>query len=99
MVRHIVAWNYRDGFTDAENMANALKVKDGLESLIHAIDGIVEIKVHINELSSSNKDIVLNSLFESEEALKNYQIHPEHKKIGEFVGSVTQNRACIDYFE
>lgn len=98
MLRHIVTWNYKDGFSEAENKENALKIKQGLEALIY-IGGVVEIQVHINALASSNKDIVLNSLFESEEALANYQVHPEHKKIGAFIGFATQNRACIDYYE
>jgi len=98
MLRHIVTWNYKDGFSEDENKENALKIKQGLEAL-EDIDGVVEIKVYINALSSSNKDIVLNSLFESEEALAEYQVHPEHKKMGAFIGSVTQNRACIDYYE
>ena len=98
MLRHIVTWNYKDRFSEDENKENALKIKQGLEAL-EDIDGVVEIKVYINALSSSNKDIVLNSLFESEEALAEYQVHPEHKKMGAFIGSVTQNRACIDYYE
>ena len=99
MVRHIVTWNYKDGFTNVENKENALKVKSELESLVQCIDGIIELKVYINALSSSNKDIALNSLFESEEALAAYQTHPEHKRVSAFVGSVVQNRACIDYYE
>lgn len=99
MVRHIVTWNYQDGFTEDENKENALNIKHGLESLLHRIDGIIDIKVYINELSSSNRDIVLNSLHESEEALSNYQFHPEHKKISSFIGSVMKNRSCIDYYE
>ncbi|MCL2408967.1 MAG: Dabb family protein [Oscillospiraceae bacterium] len=98
MLRHIVTWNYKDGFSEAENKENALKIKHGLESLAY-FDGVIEIKVYINELGSSNKDIVLNSLFESEEALTAYQIHPEHKKMSALIGSVMQNRACIDYYE
>ena len=99
MVRHIVTWNYRDGFSESENKENALRIKNELESLKHSIEGIIEMRVHINELSSSNKDLVLNSLFESAEALANYQVHPEHVRVGGFVRSVTQNRACIDYYE
>jgi hypothetical protein len=38
-------------------------------------------------------------LFENEEALATYQAHPEHKRVSVFVGSVMQDRACIDYFE
>jgi len=99
MVRHLVTWNYKEGFSSAENKKNALKIKHDLESLIQSIEGIIEMKVYINELSSSNRDIVLNSLFESEAALANYQLHPEHKKVSMFVGSVMQDRACIDYHE
>ena len=99
MVRHIVAWNYKEGFSETENRENAQKVKDELEALTQYIDGIVELKVYINTLASGNKDIVLNSLFQSEEALADYQIHPEHKRVSSFVGTVVQNRACIDYYE
>ena len=99
MLRHIVTWNYKDGFTDSENIENAQKVKSELESLTHFIDVIIDLKVYINELSSSNKDIVLNSLFENEEALAAYQVHSEHQRVGAYVGSVLQNRACIDYYE
>ena len=99
MIRHIVTWNYKDGFSESENRENALKVKYELESLPQFIDGIIAFKVHINQLSSSNRDIILNSLFESEEALANYQIHPKHKAVSALVGSFFQDRACIDYYE
>ena len=99
MLRHIVTWNYKDGLSDIENKANALKVKYELESLITSINGIIEINVYINELKSSNRDIILNSLFVSEDALSAYQAHPEHKRVSEFIGSVMQNRSCIDYYE
>ena len=99
MIRHIVMWNFKDGFANHENIEHAKKVKTELEALIQYIDGIIELKVHINALSTSNKDIVLNSLFESEETLAEYQIHPEHKRVGAYVGTVMQNRVCIDYYE
>jgi len=97
MVRHIVSWNFKDGLSDAENSRNALAVKTELENLKGTIEGIVELEVHTNVLHSSNKDIVLNSLFVSEEALAAYQAHPDHKKVGELVAKVLQDRACIDY--
>ena len=99
MIRHIVTWNFVDGFSEAEKKTNALNIKQGLESLKQIIDGVIEINVYINELSTSNRDIILNSLFESEEALADYQVHPAHQEVSAFIGSVTQNRACIDYFE
>jgi hypothetical protein len=99
MVRHIVCWNYRDGFLDNQNKEIALKIKKELENLVNKIDGLIEIKVLVNIFSTSNKDIVLNSLFKNEQALASYQIHPEHKQISEFVGKVMQNRVCIDFLE
>ena len=99
MVRHIVAWNYKEGFSELENKANAQKVQSELEALPQYIEGIIEMKVYTDLLPSGNRDIVLNSLFESEEALAAYIVHPAHKRAGEFVRSVTQDRASFDYNE
>ena len=88
-----------DEFTDEENKQNALKAKSEIEALVQCIEGIIELKVYINELASSNRDFAVNSLFESEDALAAYQLHPEHKRVSEYIGSVMQNRACIDYYE
>lgn len=99
MIRHIVAWNYKEGFSESENEKNAEKVKSELEALTQCIDGIVELKVYKNTLPSGNRDIILNSLFLSEDALNAYQTHPEHQRVSEFVGTVMQDRVCIDYYE
>jgi len=99
MLRHIVAWNFKEGFTDEQNRENALKVKSELESLINHIDGLVEIRVFIDQLPSSTRNIVLNSLLRDEEALAVYQAHPEHQRVATFVASVTRDRVCVDYLE
>ena len=99
MIRHVVAWDYREGFSDAENRENALRVKTEAEALIHSVEGIVEIKVHTDLLGSSERDVVLSSLHESEEALAAYQAHPEHQKVAAFIGTVLGNRVCVDYPE
>lgn len=99
MIRHIVTWNYADGFSVEQNIENAKKMKEEIENLTHCIDGIIELKVIINPLSSSNADVLLNSAFESEEALAAYQIHPAHHRVSRFVGTIMKNRICIDYFD
>lgn len=99
MIRHIVMWNFKDGFTQEENIRNARKVKAELEGLSSTIYGIVSLEVIISTLASSNRDVVLNSLFISEEALANYQIHPDHVRVSGYVGTVMMNRSCIDYLE
>lgn len=98
MVRHMVAWNFAEGFTDDENHKNAETMKRELENLKNLISGIVSIQVFINPLNSSDSDLLLDSVFESEEALKAYVVHPEHVRVGTtFVKPVTSNRKCIDF--
>ena len=99
MVRHIVMWTYKEGLTDRENHENAIKIKSELEALKHSIEEVIEMKVHINTLSSSNMDIMLDSSFENEETMARYKVHPEHMKIAGFIGAVLQNRTVIDYYE
>ncbi|EON72633.1 Dabb family protein [Lysinibacillus sphaericus] len=97
MIRHIVMWNHKDDFNHEEKVINAQKVKNELESLPQMIDGIISLNVIINPLSTSNREIILNSLFESEDHLQQYQVHPEHVRVSQFVGSVVKDRVCIDF--
>jgi len=90
-------WRYKDGLTDSENHENAEKVKSILESLKDSIKEIIEIKVYINTITTSNIDIMLDSLFEDEESMAAYKIHPEHLKVVDFIGSVLQDRVVFDY--
>lgn len=97
MVRHLVAWNYADGFTADENRMHALDMKRELENLKNLIDGIVSIHLYIDPLESSDADLLLDSVFVNEEALKNYITHPEHVRVGSnFVKPFTKNRKGID---
>lgn len=98
MVRHIVMWNFKEGFTPEENAANAKRVKTELEALTATIPGTVSLHVYTG-LNTGDRNVVLNSLFESEEALAAYQVHPDHVRASNYVGTVMANRACIDYVE
>ena len=99
MVRHIVIWNYQEGFSPEEKALKGKEVKEKLEALKEIISGVIALNVHIDSLSSSTKDVILNSLFESEEALSAYQVHPAHKEVSAFVGTVMKDRVCMDYYE
>lgn len=99
MIRHIVTWNFRDGFTPEENRRHARQVKTEVEALAAVIPGIISLEVIIDGLASGNRDVALVSLFESEEALTAYQVHPAHDRASHYVGTVLMNRACFDYVE
>ncbi|MFD1452302.1 MULTISPECIES: Dabb family protein [Oceanobacillus] len=97
MIKHIVQWNHRDNFSEAEKKVNAEKIKNELESLKDKIDGVASINVIINPLATSDRDIILDSEFETEEALQQYQIHPEHVRVSSFVKECVKDRVCVDY--
>lgn len=99
MVKHIVMWNFIENVATvtSEREEAGRRVKELLEGLKDKVLGVVELRVVINEMESSNRDIALISMFESAEALKNYQTHPEHVAAGKYIRSVTCDRACLDY--
>ncbi len=98
MIRHIVLWTLKDG-TVEEKEEIKLKIKNDLEALKGVIPGIISLQVISNPMSTTNGDLVLDSVLESEEALANYQIHEEHQKVVAYVRSVVKDRICIDYHE
>ena len=98
MVKHVIVWTLKEEYSDAEKENIKKKIKEGLEGLKGKVPGIVEIKVEINGLASSNTDLMLDSTFENEEALKGYSIHPEHVKVAnEKVRPFTKIRSCFDF--
>ena len=84
---------------DSEKTEVKKAIKQGLEALKGKIPGLVEIKVNIDgRLASSNADLMLDSTFESEEALKTYAKHPEHVAVADGnVRPFTQSRVCLDF--
>ena len=99
MVRHIVMWNFKEEFTEEENIQNARKIKAELEALPLKIEGVISLKVAVTTLSSGNRAVVLNSLFKDEEALQKYVVHSEHIRVGSIVRASFTDRACADYIE
>ena len=97
MVKHIVLWNFMEGFSDEEKSAAAKKMAALLEPIKELVPGAVDIHVTQNHMSSSNRDVALISTFETAEALAAYQNHPAHVEAGKYVRSVTCDRACMDY--
>jgi len=97
MVKHIVVWNFDESLPAEENRKLALRMKEDLENLKEIISGIIEIKLAIDLLPASNANILLDSTFESEEALLAYQIHPEHKKVVAYASHLLKDRKCVDF--
>ena len=97
MVHHIVLWNLKTELTQTERAEAAARIKRELEAVAGQVSGVVSLRVETEALTSSNRDIGLISAFESEEALQAYQVSPAHKAAAAYIGSVTENRTCLDY--
>jgi len=95
MVKHIILWNLKEEFNNDEIKKG---IKEGIESLMGKIPGLLEISVQTEKLESSTADVMLYSVFESEEALKAYAVHPAHVEVANTkVRPFTQSRACLDF--
>ncbi len=98
MVKHIILWNLKDEFSAEEKAEIKQGIKEGLEGLQGKIEGLIDIKVNTNGLSSSTADLMLDSTFESEEALKFYASHPLHQEVANTrVRPFTMLRSCLDF--
>ena len=94
MVKHVILWQLKDELS-AEEKAG---IKEGLESLSGKIPGLMDIHVNIDALPSSNADLMLDTTFESAEALKGYSTHPAHVAVADSkVRPYYKNRVCLDY--
>ena len=75
-----------------------VKVVSGLEGLLGKIPGLVSIRVQTECLASSNADLMLDSVFTDEEALKGYSVHPAHVEVADTkVRPYAQIRLCLDF--
>ena len=98
MIKHVILWQLKDELTTEEKSAVTAGIKEGLEALIGRIPGLLEIRVQSKGLPSSNADLMLDSTFESEAALKAYATHPAHVEVADGkVRPFTKTRLCLDF--
>ena len=98
MVKHVILWQLKDELSDAEKAVIKAEAKAGLEALAGKIPGLVNIQVNVNGLPTSNADMMLDTTFETAEALKGYSTHPAHVAVANAkVRPYYKNRVCLDY--
>lgn len=103
MVRHIVLWTLRepaDGKAADGKAAEqvALEMKKRIEALADCVPGLLSIEVGLDfSRTNASADVALYSEFEDRAALAAYQVHPAHREVAEYVGSVTASRLVVDY--
>lgn len=97
MIKHVILWKLKD-MPDTEKAQVKANAKSALEALNGKIDGLLSIKVNTEGLTSSNCDMMLDSAFESADALASYQKHPLHQAAANtYVRPFAETRLCLDY--
>lgn len=96
MVKHIVFWKLKEEAHGNNKAANAVLIKEKLESLAGQIDGLLKIEVGINFLEG-NYDLALYSELEKKETLDIYQNHPKHQALLPFIREAVEDRKAVDY--
>ncbi len=98
MVKHVILWQLKDELSTEEKAEVKKGIKEGLEGLAGKIPGLIDIKVQIEGLATSNADVMLDSSFTDEASLKGYAVHPDHVAVADGkVRPYTKTRVCLDY--
>ncbi len=90
-------WKLKDFAKPEIKALNAVKLKDELYHLKDEIVQIKALKASINLNPVNEYDIVLECEFDNFDDLEIYQKHPAHLKVVDFVKSIRDLRAAVDY--
>lgn len=100
MLHHIILWKIKEDKTAQEKEAIKKAAKEQLENLKNQIPEIQKIHVKIESLSTSTCDLMLDSEFADEAALKVYANHPAHVAVADqYIRPNMAVRMCMDYMD
>lgn len=91
MLTHIVLFKLKD-------KADAEKVREKLLGMEGRIPQLRHLEVGIDILNSQRSyDLALYTRFDSLEAMQEYQVHPVHVEVAEYIKSVRESSVSVDY--
>lgn len=97
MIRHIVLFRLAAN-DDTQRRDDAHSIAERLEALQMQIEGIQSIRVDRDlGLVDGHWDVALVSEHDDNAALEAYQVHPAHKEVAAWIGTVVSDRAVVDY--
>ena len=98
MIKHIVAWKFKESAENADRETNIARAKKMIEGLKDVVPGMGVFEVGLPDPGDPDAfDMLLYSEFADRESLRAYVKHPEHVKAADFVRKVRLTRGVIDY--
>lgn len=98
MIKHIVMWRLNDSANGKSKKENTIELKKKLLAMKNKVPGLIHIEVGLDFSNEKDScDVVLYSEFENLKALNEYQIHPEHEAIKNWLKAVRYERRVVDY--
>lgn len=98
MVKHVILWKLKEEYSAEEKAKIIAEIKAGLESLNGVIPGLISCKVYDANIATSNCDLMLDTSFETREALAAYSKNPAHVTVADStVRPFICARNCIDF--
>ena len=94
MIKHIVLWKMKP----QDAAANMRLMRERLLALKGVVPGIVEMVCGPDFVQSAvSYDFALICTLKDSKALAIYNDHPEHVKVKQFIGQVTDTRVVADF--
>ncbi len=98
MLRYIVMWKLKKNAEGASRAENIVKLKTKLETCRSIVKGQGHFEVGTATPGHEcTYDVVLVSDFNDKAALQDYLDHPKHLALKEFIGTIREDRQCMDY--
>jgi len=92
-------WEFKDRAEGNDKEKNIELAKEKIMELKDLVDVInfLEVGINLNKSDDQAYDLVLISEFETLADLDEYQNHPDHQKVKDFVKKVVDKRVVVDY--
>lgn len=96
-IRHVVA--FRMAAADAESrVEHAARAAEKLNALVGDVPTLRTMSAGANTLfPGENWDLVLVADFDDADGLAAYNVHPAHREVAAYIGSVRSDRVAVDF--
>ena len=96
MIRHIVLFRLKRTLTPEERLDTMKTVKTRLEALVGVVPNLESLTVSF-DCNKHDYDLCLEAELPTLDAVAAYRDHPAHRKVQEYIHSVIEGRAAVDF--